>query len=107
MKAATKPLAALHRERRREWERSQAARAEQQQDEQDRQPREPQPALYVNDATLEALADVLIANARGVLYLNNEMEGWLGSTTPTATGRAATTPSGCASSIAARTRSSA
>jgi hypothetical protein len=68
IKAAAKPLTDLHRELVQEWERDPAPKEE----------RPPRPALVSNDPTTEALADRLRDNERGILVLNDELEGLLG-----------------------------
>lgn len=40
---------------------------------------EPRPGIFTSDATVEALADVLKNNPRGVLMLTEEFASWLGS----------------------------
>lgn len=39
----------------------------------------PQPRVIVNDATVEALSDILVANPKGVLCHWDELSGWFGS----------------------------
>jgi hypothetical protein len=39
----------------------------------------PRPALFVSDATIEALGDTLAGNARGILYVSHELDSWIGS----------------------------
>jgi hypothetical protein len=43
------------------------------------EPQRPPPALFVSDATIEALADALEANPRGVLFRAHELDSWLGA----------------------------
>jgi hypothetical protein len=45
-----------------------------------REPEKPvRPRIIVNDATIEALANILAAHSRGVLYIRDELAGWLQS----------------------------
>jgi hypothetical protein len=39
----------------------------------------PRPALFTSDATVEALAEILRANERGILFIAEEFESWIGS----------------------------
>jgi hypothetical protein len=38
-----------------------------------------EPRIIVNDATIEALSDILAANPRGVLCVQDELSGWFGT----------------------------
>jgi hypothetical protein len=77
--AATAPIKAMHRELFEEWQRA-CARARQSAEASDDPPElPPRPALYTADATTEALAETLAGNPRGLLFLNEEFESWLGS----------------------------
>ena len=67
-KAALAPVFATHREGISAWSAANEGKDEP----------APMPVLYVNDATTEALADVLHDNERGVLYFCDELEGWIG-----------------------------
>lgn len=78
IKSATKPIHAMHAERIEDWKRRAAVerkRAEAAGEEPEIPPR---PALYANDVTVEALAELLSGNPRGVLLINEEFESWLG-----------------------------
>jgi hypothetical protein len=57
----------MHRELFEEWKRENAGK------------REPRPAAISHDATTEAMSDILVANPRGILCINDESESWLGS----------------------------
>jgi hypothetical protein len=72
IKGATDPLVELHTQLRDRWHADCAALAE-------GETRPPMPALFVSDATIEALGDTLAANPRGLLYLSHELDSWLGS----------------------------
>lgn len=67
-KAALAPVFAVHRELVAAW-----------MDTRDEADEGPPPALYVSDATTEALSEVLRANDRGILYFCDELESWLAS----------------------------
>lgn len=70
MKAAAAPVFDVHREEVAKWAQAKDNAA-------DEEP--PMPALYVSDATTEALSEVLRANERGILYFTDELEAWLAS----------------------------
>ena len=70
MKAALAPVFDVHREEVAKWAQAKDNAA-------DEEP--PMPALYVSDATTEALSEVLRANERGILYFTDELEAWLAS----------------------------
>lgn len=77
--AATAPIKVMHREMFEEWKKE-AARLKsvaKARDEEAEVP--PRPALYTSDATIEALAELLVGNPRGLLFLSEEFESWLGS----------------------------
>jgi len=77
--AATAPIKAMHRELFEEWQRA-CARLRQAAEASGEPPElPPRPALYTADATTEALAETLAGNPRGLLFLNEEFESWLGS----------------------------
>jgi hypothetical protein len=69
IKAMLSPIFAMHREGIAAWQSSHKG--------DDDAP--PAPKLYVNDATVEALADVLAADSRGLLYSTDELTAWLGA----------------------------
>ncbi len=66
-----KPVMDLHRELVDLWS---AKNAQVEPEEQ-----EPRPALFTSDCTVEKLCDVLHDNPRGLLYLADEFESWIGS----------------------------
>lgn len=77
--AATGPIKEMHREAFADWQRD-CASARKLADAKGEPPElPPRPALYTADATTEALAETLAANPRGLLFLNEEFESWLGS----------------------------
>lgn len=77
--AATGPIKAMHREAFEDWQRD-CARVRKAAEASGEPPELPaRPALYTSDATTEALAETLAANPRGLLFLNEEFESWLGS----------------------------
>lgn len=71
LKAAGSPIVELHGELFRDWLAANGGKPEEEQ--------ERRPALYTSDATTEALADILRDNPRGLLYMTEEFESWLGS----------------------------
>ncbi len=38
-----------------------------------------EPRIIVNDATIEALSDILVANPKGVVCIHDELSGWFGA----------------------------
>ncbi len=67
IKQAMSPVYAIHRELLDAWTKA----SEEVQDP------DPPPALYTSDATTEALAELLRASDRGILYMTDELEAWL------------------------------
>jgi hypothetical protein len=79
MGAATAPIKTMHRELFQEW-RTEAMRVRKLAEARDETPEiPPRPALYTSDATVEALAELLVGNERGMFFLSEEFESWLGS----------------------------
>jgi len=70
--AAARPLVELHAQLRDRWHAECASLPKD-------EARPPMPALFVSDATIEAMGDTLAANPRGLLYLSHELDSWLGS----------------------------
>lgn len=76
---ATRPLKTMHGELFADWQ-AECARVRKAAEAADQEPElPPRPALYTTDVTTEALADVLMANPRGLMYLTEELEAWLGA----------------------------
>jgi hypothetical protein len=69
-RAATDPVKRMHGERFAAWESANGARKP--------EDRDPLPALFTSDATVEALADALRDNPRGLLMLTEEFASWIG-----------------------------
>jgi hypothetical protein len=66
IKAAVRPAIEVHRELVHAWDSDPA------------EDKGPRPALFTSDTTVEALSDRLKGNPRGILILNDELEGLLG-----------------------------
>jgi hypothetical protein len=77
--AATGPIKQMHRELFDSWKRDVAAAKRLAEAKGEPVEVPPRPALYTSDATVEALAELLSANERGVYFLSEEFESWLGS----------------------------
>lgn len=77
--AATAPIKAIHREAFEHWQGECARLRKASEASGDPVELPTRPALYTSDATTEALAETLAANPRGLLFLNEEFEAWLGS----------------------------
>jgi hypothetical protein len=72
IRAAMAPLYALHRRLRGEYNRAIEGLA-------DDAPKPPMPAVFVNDATIEKLSEILADNPRGVIAVFEELDTWIGS----------------------------
>lgn len=70
MRIALGPVYALHRDLLSEWTKTNEAV--------DEDKRTSMPALYTCDSTTEALAERLRTSERGILFVNDELESWLG-----------------------------
>ncbi len=70
IRAATDPIKAMHGQSFAVWAKANEGRKPDE--------REPLPCLYTSDATVEALADVLRDNPRGVLMVTEEFASWIG-----------------------------
>jgi len=70
LKLAQAPMFALHKDLVGEWTREHGNEAEN---------APPRPALYTSDATTEALAELLRASPRGILYTVDELASWIES----------------------------
>lgn len=68
----TKPLREAHREQVEAYARQTAGLADDDQ-------RPPRPALFTNDCTVEKLSEVLSDNPRGLLYVVEELDSWIGA----------------------------
>lgn len=77
--AATQPLKSMHREMFEVWQKDAAMIRTQAKARQEDPEVPPRPALYTSDATIEALAELLVGNQRGLFFLSEEFESWLGS----------------------------
>jgi hypothetical protein len=69
-RAATDPVKRMHGERFAAWAGANSGRKPEE--------RDPLPALFTSDATVEALADALRDNPRGLLMLTEEFASWIG-----------------------------
>lgn len=77
--AATAPIKAMHRDMLEVWKKD-VAREKKRAESVDEDPDiPPRPSLYTSDATIEALAELLANNERGMFFLSEEFESWLGS----------------------------
>ncbi len=72
IRAAMAPLFQIHRELR-------AAYAKEIEGLGNDEPRPPQPAVFVNDATVEKLSEILADNPRGIVAVFEELDTWLGA----------------------------
>lgn len=70
--AAARPLLELHAHLRDRWRADCEAMS-------DNEKKPPMPALFVSDATIEALGDTMANNPRGIVYLSHELDSWIGS----------------------------
>ena len=78
----THPLRDIHSQLSQEYERTLAEwerRAKKAADEAEAGSRPPRPRVIVSDTTIEALADVLRENPRGIYIVAEEFDSWLGS----------------------------
>jgi hypothetical protein len=71
MRAATTPIVALHKESRAEHAEAVAKAPEGEE-------RPPAPSLFVNDATIEKLSEILAVNERGIVAIFEELDTWIG-----------------------------
>ncbi len=72
IRAAMKPLFDLHRQLRAQHAKESAALGKD-------EPQPPQPAVFVSDATIEKLSEVLADNPRGIVAVFEELDTWLGA----------------------------
>jgi len=70
IRAATDPIKAMHSESFAAWAKANEGKKPEE--------REPIPCLFTSDATVEALADMLRDNPRGLLMLTEEFASWIG-----------------------------
>lgn len=77
--AATGPIKQMHREAIEHWQRACAEERDRAERANEDPTMPPSPSLYTSDTTTEALAELLATNERGLLYLSDEFESWIGS----------------------------